>query len=226
MPNQQVFSWNELDTLEMFHSDSFDLIICDLRNESIENIIPAEIDAREFRQRILETLAPKIRLGGALYVFIDKDNSHRHIDNVKDCELRSTIVWSEQQDDIGDGHSLIFNYFPILYFTKGEPKAFNFPDPETDYNGDNPGDIWTDIPMLTLDSDELVSTDFIYIQKPEKIIERIVFGCSNPEETVLSVFSDFGTTSIVCKKLNRFSITIENNEDDKGLAINRINSLL
>jgi DNA modification methylase len=225
MLEQQVISWNGLDILDMFNSDSIDLIICDLRNDSIKNIIPADIDARLFRQRILGILISKLKAGGSLYTFMDKSSYHKHIDDFRDCEIRNMIIWSDKKIDIGNGQSLIQSYIPILYITKGEPKTFNVSNPESEYDEDNPTDVWTDIPLPTIASDELVSAEYVHLQKPEKIIERIVLTSSNPEETALSVFSDFGTTAIVCRRQNRFSITVENNDDEKVISINRIDKL-
>ena len=225
MLEQQVISWNGLDILDMFNSDSVDLIICDLRNDSIENIVPADMDAKVFRQRILGILVSKLKTGGALYTFMDKGNYHNHIDDFRDCEIRNMIVWSDKKIDMGDGHSLIQTYIPILYITKGEPKTFNVSDPESEYDEDNPTDVWSDIPLLMKDSNELVSPEYVHLQKPDKLIERIVLTSSNPEDTVLSIFSDYGTTAVVCDRQNRISITIENNVDEKDLSISRIDEL-
>lgn len=59
-------------------------------------------------------------------------------------------------------------------------------------------------------------------QKPLKLLERIVLASSNEKDTVLDLFGGSGTTSEVCKKLNRKSITIELNKDYCRIIKDRI----
>lgn len=68
---------------------------------------------------------------------------------------------------------------------------------KTKYNekGKNPGDVWGDIKQLTYKSKELVSRDFLNtIQKPERLIERLVLASSNVGDLVLDPFAGVGTT--------------------------------
>lgn len=71
-------------------------------------------------------------------------------------------------------------------------------------NGKNPGDVWGDIKQLTYKSKELIDRDYLNtIQKPEKLIERLVRASSNEGDLVLDPFAGTGTTLVVCEKLKR-----------------------
>jgi DNA modification methylase len=90
-------------------------------------------------------------------------------------------------------------------------------------NGKNPGDVWGDIKQLTYKSKELVSREMLNtIQKPERLIERIVRASSNEGDLVLDPFSGVGTTFAVCKRLNRNFIGFELNSDYIEIANNRV----
>jgi DNA modification methylase len=62
------------------------------------------------------------------------------------------------------------------------------------------------------------------IQKPEKLIERLIKMSTNENDLVLDVFSGVGTTSVVCKKLNRNFIGFEINEIYYNLSLERLNT--
>ncbi|MBR1983485.1 MAG: site-specific DNA-methyltransferase, partial [Clostridia bacterium] len=48
-------------------------------------------------------------------------------------------------------------------------------------------------------------------QKPEKLIAKLILASSNENDVVLDPFLGSGTTSVVCKKLGRKYIGIEQN---------------
>ena len=48
-------------------------------------------------------------------------------------------------------------------------------------------------------------------QKPEKLIAKLILACSNENQVVLDPFGGSGTTAVVCEKLNRQYISIEQN---------------
>ena len=92
--------------------------------------------------------------------------------------------------------------------------------------GKNPGDVWGDIKQLTYKSIELVCREALNtIQKPEKLLERIVLASSNPGDIVLDPFAGVGTCPAVCKKLGRDFIGIEINPDFVSLAKSRMERL-
>jgi DNA modification methylase len=80
-------------------------------------------------------------------------------------------------------------------------------------DGKNPGDVWGDIKQLTYKSKELVSRKALHtIQKPEKLIERLVKASSNEGDIVLDPFAGVGTCPVVCSRLGRRFIGFERDE--------------
>ena len=96
---------------------------------------------------------------------------------------------------------------------------------KTKFNGKgkNPGDVWGDIKQLTYRSKELVSREALNtIQKPERLIERLVKASSNEGDLVLDPFAGVGTCPVVCRKLGRDFIGIEHNRDFVDAAEGRL----
>ncbi len=90
-------------------------------------------------------------------------------------------------------------------------------------DGKNPGDVWGDIKQLTYKSKELISRDFLNtIQKPMKLIERIVQASSKEGDVVLDPFAGVGTTFVVCKEIRRNFIGFEINPDFIAVCNKRI----
>jgi DNA modification methylase len=85
--------------------------------------------------------------------------------------------------------------------------------------------VWGDIKQLTYKSKELVSRDMLNtIQKPEKLMERIIKASSNEGDLVLDPFCGSGTVPVVCKRLNRNFIACELNENYCNIARERLNN--
>jgi len=85
--------------------------------------------------------------------------------------------------------------------------------------GKNPGDVWGDIKQLTYKSKELVCREALNtIQKPEKLIERLVLASSNPGDLVLDPFAGVGTCPVVCQRHGRDFIAFEMNAEFVKLA--------
>ena len=146
------------------------------------------------------------------------------------------------------------NWDLIIHFSKGDPKTFNLDDirvpqlvelehrlrcekvpsvsngkwGKTKFNdkGKNPGDVWGDIKQLTYKSKELVSREVLNtIQKPVKLIERLVLASSNKGELVLDPFMGVGTTAVVCQKHQRDYIGFELNPDFVSITNDRIKAV-
>jgi hypothetical protein len=90
-------------------------------------------------------------------------------------------------------------------------------------NGKNPGDVWGDIKQLTYKSKELVSRDVLNtIQKPLKLMERLVSASSNEGDLVLDPFCGVGTALVACEKLGRNYIGYEQNKEFVAQAKRRL----
>ena len=99
---------------------------------------------------------------------------------------------------------------------------------KTKFNGKgkNPGDVWGDIKQLTYKSKELVCREALNtIQKPEKLIERLVMASSNAGDLVLDPFSGVGTCPVVCQKHQRDFVAFEKNPEFVKLAKARLHCL-
>jgi len=248
----------------IYNADAFD-ILPEIDDESIDLVIsdgpygrtPNEWDRvgniQEFNLRLIRQLAPKMKEGGALYLF-GKHNCIDFIDYRSYLNLRARIVWFQPSRLAQGRFNYTNNHDVICYFVKGSmPRTFNlddirvsqlvgaehrlrcervpsvtngkFPRTKFNINGKNPGDVWGDIKQLTYKSKELISREVLNtIQKPEKLFERIVRASSSKGDLVLDPFTGTGTCPIVCKRLGRQFIGIEKQDDLAQMANERIES--
>lgn len=246
----QVYQGNVLELIHHIESDSIDLIVCDgpygvtsYEWDKIPNI-------QEYNLQLIKLFARVLKPGGALYLF-GKDDCIDFIDYRPYLKLNRKIVWYQPSRLAQGRNNYTNNYDLIIYFSKGKAKTFNLdairvpqlvelehrlrcervpsvkkgPYSKTKFNeqGKNPGDVWGDIKQLTYKSKELISRDLLHtIQKPEKLIERIVKASSNEGDLVLDPFSGVGTTFAVCQKLNRNFIGFEINPEYIDITNKRI----
>lgn len=226
--------------LEKLPDSIFDLIICDGPYDAVN--CSSKWDSvkfiHEYNLKLIHLFSTKLKHGGSLYMF----GKHNAIDNINYSnylQLNNRIIWVITSRLRQSKYRYTNNYDVIFFFSKGAPKTFNLDSirvpqqtkyilsvesspsvkdgkfNKTKYNpdGKNPGDVWSDIKALTYRSNELLSKELHTIQKPEKLIERLMLASSNVGDVVLDAFSGTGTTSAVAKKLKRHSVAIEN--DDK-----------
>ena len=193
---------------------------------------------QEFNLKLIRTFSPKLKDGGALYLF-GKPDCIDFIDYRPYLDLRSRIVWF-QPSRLAQGRiNYTNNYDVICYFIKGHrPRTFDldairvqqlvelehrlrcervpsvvngkFGKTKFNGNGKNPGDVWGDVKQLTYRSKELVSREALNtIQKPEKLMERLIKASSAEGDVVLDPFAGVGTCPVVCRKLGRHFIGVE-----------------
>lgn len=225
--------------MDKLPEDIFDLIICDgpygvtKHNwDNVENI-------QQYNFNLLKKFSLILKPGGAAYLF-GKSNAIDFIDYRPYLELQSRIIWYQPSRLAQGRKSYTNNYDTIFYFSKGKPKTFNLEDirvPQLvelahrkrcenvpsvkngqygktvfNKNGKNPGDVWGDIKQLTYKSKELISRELLNtIQKPEKLIERIVKASSNKGDLIFDPFVGSGTVPVVCRRLERFYVGCEIN---------------
>ncbi len=246
-----IYCGNTFTLLNKIEDASVDLIVCDgpygVTNEPWDQIPSIQ----EFNLALIEKFAQKLKEGCALYLF-GKPDCIDFIDYRKFLNLRSKIVWYQPSRLAQGRISYTNNYDIICYFVKGErPKCYNLDAirisqlvelehrlrcenvpsvtngkfGRTKYNpkGKNPGDVWGDIKQLTYKSKELVSRKALNtIQKPEKLIERIVLASSSPGDLVLDPFVGVGTCPVVCKRHQRDFIGFEIQPDFVKAASQRL----
>lgn len=241
---------NSTSFMDELPKDSFDLIICDGPYgvtthdwDNVENI-------QQYNLNLFKKFSLILKPGGAVYLF-GKPDAIDFIDYRPYLELQSRIIWYQPSRLAQGRKSYTNNYDTIFYFSKGKPKTFNLEDirvPQLvelehrkrcenvpsvkngqygktvfNENGKNPGDVWGDIKQLTYKSKELVSRELLNtIQKPERLIERIVKASSNQGEFIFDPFVGSGTVPVVCEKLERFYVGCEINPQYVEIANQRL----
>jgi len=245
-----LYQGDALELIKEIESDSIDLIICDGPYGVTENDWDKIPDIQTYNLNLIKLFSRVLKPGGALYLF-GKDDCVDFIDYRPYLTLNRKIVWYQPSRLAQGRFNYTNNYDLIVYFTKGKPKTFNLDDirvpqlvelehrlrcekvpsvvngrygkTKFNDNGKNPGDVWGDIKQLTYKSKELISREFLNtIQKPEKLIERIVKASSSEGDLVLDPFSGVGTTFVVCKNLKRNFIGFEINPDYIEIAKKRV----
>ncbi len=247
----QIYHADAFEIFSRIDDGSVDLIICDGPYGVTTNEWDRTNNIQEFNLNLIRIFSTKLKEGGALYLF-GKPNCIDFIDYRLFLELRSKIVWFQPSRLAQGRTRYTNNYDIICYFVKGKksktfnldairvpqlvelehrlrcervPSVTNGKFNKTKFNdkGKNPGDVWGDIKQLTYKSAELVSRDALNtIQKPEKLIERLVKASSVENDLVLDPFAGVGTCPVVCRRLGRHFIGIEKDKNFVELANARL----
>lgn len=248
----RITEGDALSLINTLDDGAIDLIVCDgpygvtdhARAKPPQGIQP-------FNLELLRKFAAKLKPGGSLNLF-GKSDCIDFIDYRRHLTLKSKIVWYQPSRLAQGRMSFTNNYDLICYFVKGVrantfnldavrvpqlvelthrlrckrvPSVLSGVYGKTKFNdrGKNPGDVWGDIKQLTYNSKELMSrTALNTIQKPERLIERLVLASSNPGDLVLDPFCDVGTGPAVCRRLKRDFIAFEANHEFVRLGNERI----
>ena len=228
-----------------------DLVICDGPYGVTANRWDRIPSIQEFNLELIQIFARKLKEGGALYLF-GKPDCIDFIDYRPYLNLRSKIVWYQPSRLAQGRINYTNNYDIICYFIKGDkPRVFNldairvpqlvelehrlrcervpsvlngkFGRTKFHHEGKNPGDVWGDIKQLTYRSKELVSREFLNtIQKPAKLIDRLLQASSIEGDLVLDPFAGVGTCPAVCRELNRHFIAFEWNREFAATVNSRL----
>lgn len=250
MEIDKVYQGNCFDLINQIDEESIDLIVCDGPFGVTENSWDKISNMQEYNLNLIKLFSRVLKKGGALYLF-GKPDCIDFIDYRPYLTLNSKIIWY-QPSRLAQGRTNYTNNYDILaYFTKGKAKTFNLDAVrvpqlvelehrkrcenvpsvtngkyyKTKFNedGKNPGDVWGDIKQLTYKSRELVGRNLLNtVQKPIKLIERIVKASSNEGDLVLDPFAGVGTTFVVCKEWGRNFIGFEINPDFVAICYKRI----
>lgn len=247
----RIYHADSFELIGDIDDESVDLVVCDGPYGVTGNTWDKVGKVQAFNLKLIKRFSSKLKAGGALYLF-GKPDCIDFIDYRPFLTLRSKIVWYQPSRLSQGRVSYTNNYDIICYFIKGNrPRVFNLDEirvaqlvelehrlrcenvpsvkggkfPKTKFNalGKNPGDVWVDIKQLTYKSKELVCREALNtIQKPEKLVERIVKASSEPGDLVLDPFAGVGTCPAVCKRLGRRFIGIEQNRSFAALAKERL----
>lgn len=241
---------NSLDLINEIKNESLDLIVCDGPYGVTPFMWDKVGSIQEYNLNLIKIFTPKLKVGGSLYLF-GKMDSLDFVDYRPFLKLVNRIIWY-QPSRLGQGRQKWTNNYDTIHFlTKGTSNTFNLDDVrvpqlvelahrlrcenvpsvkngkfgKTKFNplGKNPGDVWGDIKQLTYKSKELISREFLHtIQKPEKLIERIILASSSRGGLVLDPFMGTGTTAIVCQKNDRNFIGFEMDQNLIDFAKKRL----
>jgi len=242
------------DLLRKVEDESVDLIVCDGPYGVTQNEWDKVSSIQDYNLNLIKRFSAKLKDGGALYLF-GKQDCIDFIDYRPYLNLRTKIVWYQPSRLAQGRLSFTNNYDVICFFIKGKrPNRFNLDDirvaqlvelehrlrcervpsvtngkyGKTKFNelGKNPGDVWGDIKQLTYKSKELVSRDALNtIQKPERLIERLVLASSSPGDLVLDPFAGVGTCPVVCKRASRRFLAFEMNSEFVAHGLARLDEL-
>ncbi len=190
------------------------MIICDGPYGVTDNDWDKINNIQDYNLHLIQIFESKLKPGGALYLF-GKQDCIDYIDCRPYLCLQSKIIWYQPSRLAQGRKNFTNNYDLICYFTKGKyPTTFNLDDirvpqlvelehrlrcekvpsvtngkfGKTKFNhkGKNPGNVWGDIKQLTYKSKELLSREVLNtIQKPEKLMERLIKASSNEGDLIL-----------------------------------------
>ena len=230
---------------------SIDLIICDGPYCATEHPWDRIQSIQKYNLELIRNFCRILKDGGTAYLF-GKHDCLDFIDYRPFLALITRIVWYQPSRLGQGRKRYTNNYDVIAYFVKDKraatfnldsvrvpqlvelehrlrcervPSVRNGKYGRTKFNdkGKNPGDVWGDIKQLTYKSKELVSREFLNtIQKPERLIERLVKASSNQGDLILDPFMGTGTTAVVALQLNRYFIGFEMNPHYIEIAEGRI----
>ncbi|MFM1564989.1 DNA-methyltransferase [Helcococcus ovis] len=228
-------TFNVLDYIE---NNSIDLLIVDppynLRKNYHGNIFNEKNtkEYADYTEKWISKIKPKLKDNGSIYVCCDWKSS-MIIGPVlsKYFNIKNRITWEREKgrgakfnwknslEDIWfatNSEEYTFNIDAVKkrkkviapYKEEGKPKDWK-DDKNVKYRDTHPSNFWDDItiPFWSMPENTAHPT-----QKPEKLIAKLVLASSNEGDLILDPFMGSGTTSVVCKKLNRKFIGIEQNE--------------
>ena len=249
----RIYCADTFEVLPKLEDGIVDLIVCDGPYGVTANEWDKVSDIQNYNLNLIKIFSEKLKEGGSLYLF-GKHDCVDFIDYRPYLNLKRKIVWYQPSRLSQGKITYTNNYDIICYFVKGaKPRVFNLDDirvpqlvelehrlrcenvpsvtngkfGKTKFNGSgkNPGDVWGDIKQLTYKSKELMSREVLNtIQKPEKLIERLVKASSMEGDLVLDPFSGVGTCPSACKRLGRRYIGIEKNEEFVRLSNDRLDN--
>ena len=238
LEKNRIYCGDAFALLKKVEDESVDLIICDGPYGVTQNDWDRIPSIQEYNLNLIKHFSEKLKIGGVLYIF-GKPDCLDFIDYRSYLNLKSKIVWYQPSRLAQGRLNYTNNYDIIGYFIKGKrPKCYNLDDirvsqlvelehrlrcekvpsvangqyRKTKFNrkGKNPGDVWGDIKQLTYKSKELVSRDALNtIQKPKKLIERLVLASSKEGDMVLDPFAGVGTCPVVCTEYRRNFLAFE-----------------
>ena len=185
---------------------------------------------------ILDAVLPTLKANGTIYVCSDWKTSLHIAPVLADrLHVRNRITWEREKgrgaktnwknntEDIwfctkSSADDFVFNVDAVKLKRKviapyrdseGKPKDWD-ESGDGNYRLTHPSNIWTDITIPFWSMQE--NTDHP-TQKPEKLIAKLVLASSHAGGFVFDPFLGSGTTAVVCKKLGRRFVGVDQNTE-------------
>ena len=204
-----------------------------------------------FTRGWIDALLPKIRVGGAVYIFNKPYNCAFILSHLveRGMTFQNWITWDKRDGIASTEKRFVPNQETLLFFTKGAPRVFNADAVRTPY--DSPermahaqrkgilknGKRWFPNPNGKLCGDVWHITSERHKRKvngrtqklahgtvkPLEMIERIIKASSNPGDVVLDCFVGSGTTALAAKNLGRDFLCCDASPEYAELARQRLN---
>ncbi|MDH5720609.1 MAG: site-specific DNA-methyltransferase [Spirochaetia bacterium] len=229
--HNRIFIEDTFDLMGRLPENSVDLIVADGPYAVTTHQWDKVSGIQEYNLNLIKNFSRILKPGGSAYLF-GKDDCIDFIDYRRYLNLNARLIWYQPSRLAQGRKNFTKNYDIICYFSKGKPSTFNLDDirvpqlveltqrlrcenvpsvkqgrfNKTKFNpkGKNPGDVWGDIKQLTYRSKELINRQYLNtIQKPERLLERIIKASSNETDTVFDAFIGTGTALKVGADLNR-----------------------
>ncbi len=186
----------------------------------------------EYTEKWIKAVMPVLKDTASVYVCCDWKSSIIIADVLqKYFKIQNRITWQREKgrgakcnwknglEDIWfatKSDDYVFNLDAVKirkkviapYKENGQPKDWKMTD-GGNYRNTCPSNFWDDIsiPYWSMPENTAHPT-----QKPEKLLAKLILASSNAGDMVFDPFLGSGTTSVVCKKLNRNYCGIEQNK--------------
>lgn len=245
--NHTLFFGDAFQTLKSeIPSESIDLIFADppynigKKFSSFRDKWPSDMEYAEWAYTWLDECIRVLKPMGTLYVMTSTQAMPYFDVYLRDkISILTRIVWHYDSSGVQAKNFYGSMYEPILHCVKN-PKQYTFnaddilveaktgskrklvdyrkPVP-TLYNTKKvPGNAWY-FPRVRYRMDEYEEHPS---QKPEALLERIILASSNEGDLVLDPFAGTFSTAVVAKRLNRCSISIENQEEYLKIGLRKV----
>jgi site-specific DNA-methyltransferase (adenine-specific) len=109
--------------------------------------------------------------------------------------------------------------------TKLSKHTFNYDRLKTISDGEPMKSVWRDIWKMSSTNKSEKKFGKHPTQKPEEVVKRVIIASSSINDLVFDPFCGSGTTGVVCKKLNRKFVGIDNNIEYLNIAKKRLTSI-
>ena len=239
--------------LDKVNDNSVDLAVIDppynLRKAEWDTF-KSRKDFLDFTFRWIDSLIPKLKDSGSLYVFNTPFNSTYILQYLveKGLIFQNWIVWDKRDGLASAKRKYVNGQETILFFTKSKNYVFNFEDIRQPYESEsriahaklkgiikngkrwfpNPhgklcGEVWHFSSERHKNKINGKTQKMPHLTpKPLDMIERIVKASSKPGDLVLDCFMGIGTTALACKNLKRNFIGSDNNKSYVHTATSRL----